>query len=423
MWIQLVAPLVAALFIALTIKQKNPIVNFLVNLRNKILPKGTLKYVENIETPTTTVIQEEEEKENVLQPDSTAATETPQPPPTTTTVIQEEVKEEENIPQTTDAAETVTNTEKPAATSQQRTIDEKPLSHIESSIKVENLDLSSHIARLNARATNETLPPLSLELDETLGILQQLSEFELGRFMLQNRGLNGYWTKYIIVDGPKVDPDTLNAVERWMLFRAPLVLATQERFKIFQEKIQSRITRDKMKLASIPCGLMDDLLSLDYSAVSGVKLEGIDIDGVSISHAHQNAFAKRIRPEVEFHRRNAWNVGIQDLYDVVTSNGLNVYEPDNEKVAQLYAQFYKALKEGGTLVTSFLVPPSTWVMDETDAAIQKCIFTDIFQSAFMIFRTEDETRRQLESVGFTVLEVIYHKQHIFPTIVAEKRAK
>ena len=31
-----------------------------------------------------------------------------------------------------------------------------------------------------------------------LELLNQLSQFELGRFILQNRGVNGYWTHYIL---------------------------------------------------------------------------------------------------------------------------------------------------------------------------------------------------------------------------------
>lgn len=374
MWVQFVAPLVAALLLTLTIKQRHPIVNFLVNLRDKILPKSTPKYVEDVSSV---------------------------PPPT---IVEPVV------------------TEATQAQEQVRDINETPLSHSKSLVALEDIDIPSHVLRLNLRAQDTSLPPLALELDETLDILKELSEFELGRFLLQNRGFNGYWTKYIVVDGPKVDPDTLNAVERWILFRSPLILATQQRFGIFQEKMQARL-RDGMKLASIPCGLMDDLYSLDYSAVNSIKLDGVDIDELSISHAQQNAYARGLRWDVELHRRNAWNLGFRSQFDLIVSNGLNVYEPDNQKVTQLYGQFYEALTDGGVLVTSFLVPPSTWLIDEADARVQQSIFSDILQVSFLIFRTEEETRQQLESVGFTVVEVVYDTQRMFPTIVAEKRSR
>lgn len=372
MWVQFIAPLVAAIFIALTIKQRHPIVNFFINIREKILPKNTLKYINIDEAKTDSV--------PIAKPDIE------------------------------------TNISEPI-----RDIDERPLSHIESSTSAQSFDLSSHISRLNERALNTSLEPLAIELDETLEISRLMSEFEMGRYLLQNRGFNGYWTKYMVIDGPKLDPETFNEVERWILFRAPIILATQQRFLIFKEKVQSRLT-DGLTLASIPCGLMDDLLSLDYSAVKNVKLVGIDIDEVSISHAQQNAFAKEVTQELEFYHRNAWNLGFESKYNVIMSNGLNVYEPDNEKVILLYAQFYKALTDNGILITSFLTPPTEWVISESDAIVQKSIFTDILQVTFLTFHTEEETRQQLEFVGFTVLEVIYDDKRIFPTIIAEKRA-
>ncbi|CEO17193.1 hypothetical protein RMONA_04035 [Rickettsia monacensis] len=37
------------------------------------------------------------------------------------------------------------------------------------------------------------------------------------------------------------------------------------------------------------------------------------------------------------------------------------------------------------------------------------------------FRTEAETRKQLEKAGFQILEIIYDSQGIFPTVVARKK--
>ena len=36
-----------------------------------------------------------------------------------------------------------------------------------------------------------------------------------------------------------------------------------------------------MQLASAPCGLMDDLLTLNYHNVSNIRLTGIDLDSDS----------------------------------------------------------------------------------------------------------------------------------------------
>ncbi len=49
-----------------------------------------------------------------------------------------------------------------------------------------NVLLSDREAALKKKQT------LSLPLPEELNLLKQLSEFELGRFLLENKGLNGY---------------------------------------------------------------------------------------------------------------------------------------------------------------------------------------------------------------------------------------
>ena len=45
---------------------------------------------------------------------------------------------------------------------------------------------------------------------------------------------------------------------------------------------------------------------------------------------------------------------------------------------------------------------------------------DIIQAAWQAFRTEKQTRHQLETAGFSIVEVIYDSQGMFPTIVAKK---
>ena len=128
-----------------------------------------------------------------------------------------------------------------------------------------------------------------------------------------------------------------------------------------------------------------------------------------------------------FYNRDAWNLGVEGEYDLLTSNGLNIYEPDDQKVTALYRQFHKALRPGGTLVTSFLTPPpmifpeSTWRnFNPGDLKKQKAIFSDILQVQWQAFRTEAQTRAQLEEAGFKIREVIYDTQGMFPTVIAER---
>ena len=54
-------------------------------------------------------------------------------------------------------------------------------------------------------------------------------------------------------------------------------LPTQQRYVIFSEVIQNYV-RDGIVFASLPCGVMRDLLKLDFTGVENFRLVGIDID-------------------------------------------------------------------------------------------------------------------------------------------------
>ncbi|CAK6513644.1 methyltransferase domain-containing protein [Rickettsia helvetica] len=230
-----------------------------------------------------------------------------------------------------------------------------------------------------------------LPLDEQLALLDQLREFELGRFLLANKRLNGYWTSYIIIHGLK--KEKLHPLERWILYHAPSVKATQERFKIFQKILQDKL-EDGMQFISVPCGTMDDF-TLDYSEIKEIHLTGIDLDAISLELAQENAKNHHLT-HVNF--QDAWNLDIHEEYDILMSNGLNIYEFDDDKVTDLYKQFSKVLKPSGILIASFLTPPptlskeSTWKNINTEDALkQKTIFSDIINAAWQVFRTEAET--------------------------------
>lgn len=265
---------------------------------------------------------------------------------------------------------------------------------------------------------------LSLSLDETLKMLQKLIEFDLGKFLLNNKGLNGFWTAYVILNGIK--KSNLPPLESWILNRSPIVVATRERFYIFQEELK-KLLKNGISIASTPCGLMDDLLTIDFSEFSNIKLTGIDLDQESIKLAKQNAKHHTTKAKIEFLIRSAWSLDLVEKYDVIISNGLNIYEPDRTKLCKLYSQFAAAIKPGGYLITSFLTPSP--VMSESspwrdfsveDVKKQKAIFADILEVAWQTYRTEAETVPMFEESGFKVQDIIYDRQAMFPTIILKK---
>lgn len=281
-----------------------------------------------------------------------------------------------------------------------------------------HINISEYEEKLASKAD------LSLPLDQELEMLKQLSKFELGRFLLLNQGLNGYWTSYLILHGPQ--KENLCSLEKWIIESAPIVCATRERFYIFQKVLHENL-RDNMNIASIPCGIMDDLVQIDTRDFKGIKFTGIDYDENSINLAKNNSENLK-NVSIEFHKKDAWNLDMDSQFDVITSNGLNFYEEDDNKVIDLYRSFYKSLKPGGVLLTSFLMPhpslskESTWKnFNVNDDIKQKALLVDIIGVRWKTsFRTEALTKQQLEKVGFKNIRFIYDSQGMFPTVVAQK---
>ena len=288
--------------------------------------------------------------------------------------------------------------------------------------------LPEAMARIKKRIIDRG-PLHGATVEKQLALVDELSEFKLGRFLLQSHGLNGFWNHYVATyPFSDVDPET--QLEKRMLERYPVTLATQRRFEIFREVFQQQL-RDGMVLASVPCGVMSDLLTLDYSQVQDVRLVGIDIDSSSLEQAQALAEKKGLSDCVELLCGDAWDLSSEYRggFDLLTSNGLTFYEMDDEKVTALYRQFYDALKPGGMLVTSFLTPspkPGTeteWIMDvidPDDLIEQTLVLREIIPARWQAHRTSTLTDLQLRQAGFVDIQFCYDEAHIFPTVVAIK---
>ncbi|UNM05672.1 MAG: class I SAM-dependent methyltransferase [Holosporaceae bacterium] len=119
--------------------------------------------------------------------------------------------------------------------------------------------------------------------------------------------------------------------------------------------------------------------------------------------------------QVHFVQQDAWTMEEEEIYDVIASNGLNIYV-DDEQAQALYAQFLKALKPRGVLVTSFLTPPpmldaqSPWKMDQLDMAAlakQRALMQDVIDAQWIHFRTEQVMYKHLVDAGVMDVKVIY----------------
>ncbi|RQH40942.1 class I SAM-dependent methyltransferase [Okeania hirsuta] len=225
---------------------------------------------------------------------------------------------------------------------------------------------------------------------------------------------------------------SLTKLEKYLLDQDPTFLATQQRYVNFSKVIQNYV-RDGLVFASLPCGVMRDLLKLDFSGVDNFRLVGIDIDYESLKLAKKLAEEYGLSEKVEFHQEDGWNLPFEDEFTLLTSNGLNIYESDDQKVMELYRKFFKALMPGGILVTSFLTPSpnidpnSEWDMNQLnldDMLLTKIIFGDIMLNLKITgFRSSSTTKLQLQNVGFDDIEFIWDNARIFPTVVARKPKK
>ncbi len=268
-----------------------------------------------------------------------------------------------------------------------------------------------------------------------LEILDEFAASDYGRFLIQNNGMNGYLTHYVVtfpeqgrITGLGHNGKPLTKMESFIFNEIPGVLATQERYRHFLAQNQQAV-REGSVLACIPCGWMGELLHLDYSAVKNFRLVGIDIDEDSLNGALALAKSLKLEQNIELLQKDAWDLSLNNEFDLISSNGLNIYEPDKDKVSELYRQFYLALKSGGRLVTSFLTDlpfnseKSEWDMTKINpeaALLQRIIYSDILTPKWANYYTFSEMHEQLALVGFKSVSFIPDQARMFPTVVAIK---
>jgi SAM-dependent methyltransferase len=291
-------------------------------------------------------------------------------------------------------------------------------------------DLTAIVAAIKNKITQQAALT-EKEKQEIVGVLDEMTKFPMGRFLLLNRGFDGYWTHQMVYEHPRrqrFDRDnylrSLTSLEQQCLNAFPTVIATQERFTIFQ-KILKALMRVDVRACSLPCGLMADLLTLENLPKS-FSFVGVDIDENSIIHARRFADSCGIQ-NVDFIVSDAWKFEDPKGFDVVVSNGLNIYVQDQDAELRLYKNFHRLLRRNGSLIISFLTPPPTvgslleWKMAEIDITalrLQKIVFSDVLGAKWQNFHSSDEMLNLLQLAGFTKMQIHWDRQHIFPTIHA-----
>lgn len=307
------------------------------------------------------------------------------------------------------------------------------LSHLGAS----DVELGAAIAA--ARARIESAPPEMGSHDELHELLDHWVDCDLGRWMLVHRGWNAYWTRYCISYPERIasgEPIPSNPVERFFLSRSVQVVATQQRFAHFTSLLGTLLTPGVSAL-SVPCGVMDDLLTAPGAEQCGA-LVGADLDPASIELAMVNSQQRGLADRAIFVEADAWQLADPHAvrgdaerfaalcnagFDVVTSNGLNIYVAEDGDVVALYRSFASVMSNGGHLVVSALTPPDSWDLSGVDPA-------DVLTTRQLTFindvkwanpRTVELTIAQLESASLEVTDVLYDNARAFPTFLAIRR--
>lgn len=214
------------------------------------------------------------------------------------------------------------------------------------------------------------LPYITTEKLESL--IDEFVKFPLGQHILLTGGANGIWTDYMICY-PWAQQNvaskmlSLSRMEYFLIFESLSVVAQRELFLRSQKEAQKHV-KEGCKLLSLPCGVMRDLLTLDFAEVKDYTLIGIDLDPESLDAAQTLANERNIT-NTQFIQDNAWEFVLDTPVDFINSIGLNVYVSDRKRVVALYRQLYQALKPGGVLFTGVLTYPperekkSDWILD------------------------------------------------------------
>lgn len=293
--------------------------------------------------------------------------------------------------------------------------------HSLDSVKIEKRLIEIRDRLINAGDTE--IGPLS----EKLSYLQELSEFEYGRFLILNGGLNGRWSHYAFYEYPRLEDRSKIHPLELKLLDSQFMQSNQERTRLVHTVLLPELF-DGISILSVPCGVMSDLICLDYSKIKNFKVLGIDLDEESLTLARAFAEKHKIQNNIRFEKQDAWNLKLENEFDVIVSIGLNMYSPNLEIAMSLYRTLYSKLKMGGKLIISFLTPDISFAESERDATLvlpdeihRQALATELYQVKYQQHTcTSNQIVKYLVESGFTSVSCHYSKFRAFNIALATK---
>ena len=261
-----------------------------------------------------------------------------------------------------------------------------------------------------------------------LDLVESLCQFDLGRYLLEHNDLNTYWMHYALTHpwfgrktGMNNHDEALHPLEEFILNRAPLFIALQQRFEIFLKLSQAHV-KNTATLACMPSGTMGELLYLDYTHIDNVRLIGMHTDFNAIKCAQALADAMELARFTNLLQMDCYQADFKLEFDLVLNHDFHFQQRNPLNRPAMYANLYQALKPGGTLLTSFM--QSEWDMtevNETDVQLQQTLLHDILGLEHFQTETSHEIQLQLETAGFTDIQFLYDSAKMIPSVIARKR--
>ncbi len=277
------------------------------------------------------------------------------------------------------------------------------------------LSLKEATEKIKERLTREGDTEIAT-LSEKLDILDELTRFELGRFLILNKGLDGNWSHYIAYEFPRLAENMKPqpSMERTLIeMLGEMELWT--RLELVKKLLQKEM-RNGISLLSVPCGVMAALSTLDFSQLSDFKLCGVDLDPNVLQAAREFNKKQGLASHTEFLCRDAWNLGLNNQFDIVVSMGLNIFVGDFDKVLDLYRSLRATLKPGGKLMVSFMTPypfrdPNTErdlsSLNQNAVRLHRIVLSEIVKTGVVNFCSSQQMIDQLKTIGFSKVEIHY----------------
>ncbi|MDN3505085.1 MAG: class I SAM-dependent methyltransferase [Rhabdochlamydiaceae bacterium] len=265
-----------------------------------------------------------------------------------------------------------------------------------------------------------------VSVTQQLKYLRLLCEFPLGKSLLATGEISSYWID--IITQKKPNNSSHNFIESFLKQNSFSIKRWKEIFIIFQDLMSSKIQKCT-SLASIPCGIMRDVFSLDFSKSTNIRLIGIDLDPNVLEQASVLAESYCLTKRTELFMLDAWKLPFQEEIDVISSCGLNIYESSTKRLFELYRCFFKSLRPGGTLLLHFLTYPpsygeiSEWkiqYMDPQTVLLDRIIFEDILNLKLTNFSSSPQMEKMLNQVGFKHCTFYYDSFSTSAVVQAKK---